>query len=443
MKTPFTYAALRIAIIYCVISALWIFFSDTVVSYISTNIETLNYLQTIKGWFFVFMTSLLIFYLINNQLSKEKKLTHNIKKSKQELEHIIQQAPNPMMVYNEDGKIILMNKMWLKLTKYEFEEIDTIDKWLRKAYKEKSSDIKKIAQEMYSISQSVDNGIYKLYTKSNEVIVWHFNSAPFGMREGKRTVIASAIDITELEAKNQLIMQQSKMAALGEMIENIAHQWRQPLSSISSLSTGIQLKKENNDLSDEYLDDSLQTINFNAQYLSHTIDDFRSFFEKDSHKNNFNVKNTVLKALKLLKYKLKDTHIQVQQKFDDVNINSFENELIQVVLNLFNNSLDAFETNHIQHKIIIAEVIKEKSAVKIQLTDSAGGIKEEILSKIFEPYFTTKHKSQGTGIGLYMCEEIISKHMKGSIQAQNIDFEHNKEVLKGARFTIILPLELV
>ena len=246
----------------------------------------------------------------------------------------------------------------------------------------------------------------------------------------------------EIDKNNQqhkVLTQQTKKVAMGEMLENIAHQWRQPLSIISVAATGIKMKKEFNILTDEELLDSIDSINQSAQFLSKTIDDFRDFYTEDKHTNEFFIDETIEKALKLFGIQFNNFNISLLKNIEKVKINTLENELIQVLINLLNNSKDALE-NIEDEKLISINCYQENHYLILELSDSAGGIPIEILDKIFEPYFTTKHQSQGTGIGLYMCEQIITKHMSGIIEVNNHTFKHKNKIYKGAQFTIKLPL---
>ena len=211
----------------------------------------------------------------------------------------------------------------------------------------------------------------------------------------------------ELMQKENILNHQSKMAAMGEMLENIAHQWRQPLSLISTVATAAKLKKELEILTDDEFYETMETINNSSQYLSNTIDDFRNFFSKDKEVSSFNINTPIDKVLYLLKNKLNNMNIQVIRKDENINIIAYKNELIQVILNIINNSIDAFENKNISKKFIFIDIHEKNDKVVLIIKDNAGGIEKEIISRIFEPYFTTKHKSQGTGIGLYMSLEII------------------------------------
>jgi len=230
------------------------------------------------------------------------------------------------------------------------------------------------------------------------------------------------------------------MAAMGEMIGNIAHQWRQPLSTISTTATGLKLQKEMDVLEDKFLVESLEGINNSAQFLSKTIDDFRNFFKTDKKKEAFSIQEALDKALALVYVQFHNKNIQIIKNSTDIEIKNLENEFIQVVINILNNARDELIKKDIDvEKIIFIDVIKKKDSIEISIKDNAGGIPEDILPRVFEPYFTTKHKSQGTGIGLYMSQEIIRKNMQGEILVENKEYNYNNIDYKGASFTIKLP----
>lgn len=253
--------------------------------------------------------------------------------------------------------------------------------------------------------------------------------------------IGSDISITqELKSKDQLILQQSKMAAMGEMLETIAHQWRQPLSVISTAASGLKMKKEFDILEDKDINESCDHIVEIVNHLSSTIDDFRNFFKPHKDKELFNLKDTIEKTFALIGSKFKNSEIEVVYDLNDVMIHGFENELIQALMVILNNAKDAFlSLADDEKKIIFITLYESKYNAILKIRDNAGGISDEILHKIFNPYFTTKQESSGTGIGLYMTEEIIAKHMKGNIKALNSSYVYNDVDYKGAEFIIELP----
>ncbi len=238
--------------------------------------------------------------------------------------------------------------------------------------------------------------------------------------------------------KDILLAHQTKMVAMGEMLENIAHQWRQPLSIITTSASGMQLNKEFGILTDENQNESIEVILSNAKHLSQTIDDFRDFLSNKKTKKEFWLQETYNKTLKLINSKLKSNEIQLVTEIEEIKIEAYENELIQVFMNLFNNSLDSFKIKNIEEKVISFSIYKEDSFVLIEYRDNAGGIDDSVISRIFEPYFTTKHKYNGTGIGLYMSQQIIIKQFNGDIKVENI--KENKQNI-GVIFTIKIPIQ--
>ena len=240
--------------------------------------------------------------------------------------------------------------------------------------------------------------------------------------------------------KDSILAQQAKMAAMGEMLENIAHQWRQPLSSISTISTGIKVRFEYGEIEKNEIIDSMEAIATTTKYLSQTIDDFRDYFNPNKEACYFNLKNIFQKVFDLVEIQLNLKNIEIKKDLKDVYIYGFENEFLQVIINLINNSKDEFEKKDIKNKYIFMEIVEEKENVIISIKDNAGGISENIIDKIFEPYFTTKFKSQGTGIGLYMSKEIIEKHMNGTISVFNEIYSFEDENYQGALFEIVFPL---
>ncbi len=245
----------------------------------------------------------------------------------------------------------------------------------------------------------------------------------------------------KLREKDLLLLNQSKMASMGEMIGNIAHQWRQPLSVISAASTGIIMQKECGVLEEDKLIETCNTINNNTQYLSKTIDDFKNFIKGDRAKKIFNLKDKINIFLHLLEGSIKNNHINIILDLqEDIKIDGYQNELTQCFINIFNNAKDILVEKKIEDKYIFISTSIQNDKAIIKIKDNAGGIPKDILSKIFEPYFTTKHQSQGTGLGLHMTYNLISDGMSGTIEAHNIDYEYNGKEYTGAEFIIILAL---
>jgi len=230
--------------------------------------------------------------------------------------------------------------------------------------------------------------------------------------------------VKEVRDRDKILLQQSKMAAMGEMIGAIAHQWRQPLNS---LALNIQLLEdlaEENQLTpkkmEEFVDKNMQTI----QFMSQTIDDFRNFFRKDKEVTEFDLKESIEKTINLQRAQLQDHNISLETHLQPVKIKGYKNEFMQVILNLISNAKDAIiERRKIvgdfKGKVVVTDEI-DKDKIVIRIKDNGGGIPEEVKERIFEPYFTTKEEGKGTGIGLYMVKEIVER-MGGKVEVRNVD----------------------
>ncbi len=243
----------------------------------------------------------------------------------------------------------------------------------------------------------------------------------------------------QLHKKQNMLFQQSKMAAMGEMIGNIAHQWRQPLSTITTASTGMKLQKElNGELDTELFNNSVDKINASAQHLSKTIDDFRNFFSPNKKESKFYLKDIFATTLDLVSAQFNAKEIKIIKHIDNVELFTYENELIQALINILNNARDELiKLPRGKDRLIFIDTsLNDNNGTTIEIKDSAGGIDNSIMNKIFEPYFTTKHKSNGTGIGLYMTKEIIVKHLQGELEVENCVYEYNGNICNGALFRI-------
>jgi len=257
----------------------------------------------------------------------------------------------------------------------------------------------------------------------------------------RKDILVTLHDITEQKKKDQILFEQSKLASMSEMIDNIAHQWRQPLSIIATSATGMQMKKEHNMLNDEEFHDSCEVINENTQFLSRTIDEFRKFIKEDNEQRRFYLKKTVENMLDLLRNSIHSNKIRVELDIDkEIEIFGYPNELVQVLINLYNNSKDAFIKTGVEERIIVISSKIISGHVELSFQDNAKGIDRVIIDKIFEPYFTTKHQSQGKGMGLHMSHNLVVDCMDGNITVENSSFEYYGTKYNGAQFTITLPL---
>lgn len=240
------------------------------------------------------------------------------------------------------------------------------------------------------------------------------------------------LSLNDLEEKRRILQEQSKLASMGEMLRHITHQWRQPLCEINSVVMNIERQYLKENLTPKRLDENLNNIENIVQYMSSTIDDFSGYFKQDKVKNETCIETIIEKSLTLIGSSLEKENIALHVKSsDNVMFELYERELIQVLIVLLTNAKDALVLSTHENKEIVIEnyydVDEDKHYLSVQ--DNGGGIAKENLSKIFEPYFTTKFESQGVGIGLYMSKMIIQESMKGRLSVQNTKV--------GAKFLIV------
>ncbi len=238
----------------------------------------------------------------------------------------------------------------------------------------------------------------------------------------------------ELHEQEEIMIAQSRHAAMGEMISMIAHQWRQPISVIAMDANNIQADIELDLLDNDELVEISKDIIKQTQELSQTIDDFREFFKPNRHPDEVHIKRVIDETLAIIGKSLKNNNISLALDIDvSVKIKTFSRELMQVLINIIKNAKEAFIDKDIDKQEIKIQLISYENSIKITVCDNAGGINKEIMDEIFNPYFTTKDEKNGTGLGLYMSKTIIEKHLKGTI----IAFNKNS----GVCFEIKLPYD--
>ncbi|WP_368030457.1 ATP-binding protein [Arcobacter sp. s6] len=255
--------------------------------------------------------------------------------------------------------------------------------------------------------------------------------------------ILTIVDVSEIRRKENLLAEQTKLAAMGEMIGNIAHQWRQPLNVISVTASAARVKKELGILSDESLEDSLKQILDTTEHLSETIDVFKDFYKEDKEKSLFNLSQNIHNNLALIETIILGNNIKLHLDLDkDIYLFNFSNEFSQIIVNILHNACDAIKARLSSNELRIIKITarQEKNKAIIEIVDNAGGIEKDIINKVFEPYFTTKHKYQGTGLGLYMTQKILKISMKGTIKVTNKTFIYENKTYKGALFRITLNI---
>ncbi len=235
--------------------------------------------------------------------------------------------------------------------------------------------------------------------------------------------------IHQLRERDHMLIKQSRQAAMGEMIQNIAHQWRQPLNSIGVIIQNIEDAFEYNELTHEYLEEKIARVMGMITYMSRTIDDFRNFFKPNKEKQNFKLSDSLNQVISLVDGSFKNNNIKLSSIVEhDVSVFGFENEFSQVLLNILNNAKEIIIERKIAEGWVSVRIAEENARPVICISDNGGGIQKGLEEKIFEPYFTSR--SMGTGLGLYMAKTIVETSMEGRLSVKNTD--------AGASFEIIL-----
>ncbi len=376
-------------------------------------------------------------------------MLERIEKSHDELKiaAVAFETQSGMLITDKNQKILRVNKAFTKITGYSIDEVVGKTPSILKSGIHND----KFYQNMYSsLGKNLFwigeiNNRHKDGSIVNELLTIH---AILDNDDQVIYYVSSFLDITaqkkaekELKQKESLLVQQSKMAAMGEMLENIAHQWRQPLSLISTTSSGLLLRKSMDiEIPEEEEKKDLEKIGDTVKYLSETIDDFRNYFKPNKSKNLFDIKECYEKAFKLLQPKFKSLDIKVIENLQSIEILGFENEFIQVIMNLLNNAKDVLEDKDVENKLIFIDIYKQNDKAVFSIKDNGRGINKDIINRVFEPYFTTKEESNGTGIGLYMSKEMVEKHMEGKLKVKNETYTYENSEYKGACFKVYLPL---
>ncbi len=399
--------------------------------------------------------------LLYLQRSKAQKA---LEVSNTKLQTIFDITMEAIIIYDENHRIQEVNNTTKRLFGYEKEELIGKNLLDFVAPEARERTIKTITQKL------VDSYETKVITKSGAIFPI-FVSGRYIELEGKSVRVSILMDLTELKQtqseleilnnslekrieeeveknrlKEQKLFQQSRLAQMGEMISMIAHQWRQPLSAISSTTTNIEAKmamerfdlqsKEGAQACKIFLDKKLQNINTYVQNLSTTIDDFRNFYNPNKEQKFINITEPINKAFDIMTSSFITHKIKIIKQYEsDRELSLYDNELMQVILNILKNAQDQLIEKKIENPAITIRTYEENNSILVRISDNAGGIPKKHIDTIFDPYFSTKDEKNGTGLGLYMSKVIIDDHHGGKISV------HNNE--EGAVFTIALKCDII
>ena len=375
------------------------------------------------------------FLAVIRDISEIKLLMLDLETQKMQFQYVIEFAPIPIMLHDEGGEIVLTNHAMKESTGYLQNEISDMEEWMSLLYPTQESASKKEFQKSYNFPHENALKEHIITTKTGEKRVWIVTSVLLNLlHNGKKLIVSSAIDITEVQRKDEIMISQSRQAAMGDMLAMIAHQWRQPLSiitmSANTLKAHLELEEE---ITTPLLENFIETVNKQAHYLSNTIDDFKDFFKPDKLKEKTTVAAILEKLVTLVQKGLENNSITLKLP-DNSNIEIFlyPNQLLQAMINIINNAKDAIKEHRLTDGIICIKLHQKDEEIIIEICDNGGGIDPSIQKNLAEPYITTK-ASNGTGLGLYMSKVIITKHLGGRLWWSSDSI--------GSCFYIALPLK--
>ena len=414
---------------------------------------------------FIIVIIILICWIIKlkDETKKKNYVQEKLELSEEKHRVLFDIAPVLLDAFDENGKVILWNKECEKVFGWTLNELQEHKKPISLFYDDENIQ-NQVLEDLTKESKEYKVWFPKRKDGKNLVVKWANIRLPNGelihmgyditeQKENEKLLEQNTLTLefakNELEILNNslekrikseiekstkqqaLIMEQSKLVQMGEMIQNIAHQWRQPLSQINStlMLLDVYLNKKN--CMNDVVEEKISEIEELTSYLSHTIDDFQNFFKPNKHKTLFKISDALHKSLNIVKGQIDFHKIEIVDNINkDLEINGQKEELQQVLLVLINNAIDALVLNKISNPKIVFGNILENNILTIIVEDNALGIKEENLKRIFEPYFTTKYKSKGTGVGLYIAKMILQNSLYGDLSVENIN--------DGARFKIKL-----
>ena len=367
--------------------------------------------------------------LIGIDVTQKELIQKEILQQKEELELIFNYSKDGIAILDLNTKLLNFNNSFIEMTGYSKDEL--LEKTAFEMLVDKDIDknkiiIKKILEEGF-----ITNHEETFAFKEKKV----FTNFSVSLLPNKETLLMIIKDVSSLK----VLQEQSKLASLGEMIGNIAHQWRQPLSFISTIASSLRVKSEYDMLTKEDINEVSASIVKQTEYLSNTIDNFRDFIKGDKLYTNISIKDVLENSLTLVSASLNNNFINlIIELNDDLTIFGNKNELTEAFLNIISNSKDVLKTIEEKDRFIFIKTKKiDENKLELKFLDSGGGIDESIISKVLEPYFTTKHKSQGTGLGLAIVNKIVRERHKAGIEIYNEEFIHNQKKYKGLCFKII------
>ncbi len=344
---------------------------------------------------------------------------------KEEFESIFNYSQDSIAIIDLESRFLNCNDTFINFTGYSKEEFADLshDKITASSNRESNQqEIETVIKEGFI--QNIEKEYIIKSGKHVNVLI------SMSLLPDKKRILLSIKDITA----TKMLESQSRLASMGEMIGNIAHQWRQPLSTITTAASGMDFESEMGTLTKEKISYYAEGIEKNAQYLSETIDTFRDYIKENKELKSVVVQDRINTVLQIIDASLKNHNITMNTEIEQtpIGVKIVAQELDQVIINILNNAKDILTEKDIENGWIKLKLSQEENKVVISIEDNGGGIPEDVMPHIFEPYFTTKHQSQGTGLGLHMSYKIVTESLHGKLYAIN--------TLNGAQFFIEFPL---
>lgn len=337
-----------------------------------------------------------------------------------ELSSMVNALPNPMILHTEDGKIVQMNQAWIDSCGYTFEETSTIPIWMSKVCINDNQ-----SNECFKQKDKTSHGEstceVSFYSKSGIRITWKLTSVALKSSETQKSILSFAVDLTAQKNNDDILITQSRYAAMGEMVHILAHQWKQPVASIAAIAGNLYIDVVLDKYKQPFFIEKLDLISDLAVDLSHIIDKFRDFFEEDNKEEVTAWENIIDKCLDLITPSFTSKNIKIHLTYEDKksSFRAYPREVQRVVLQILYYMEKNLMINKIEDPQIWIRTSHHNNTTLLEIEDNSGGVGEEMIKNIFDPYCCNDLKLGGYNSGLYICKRIIEKHNNGFLDAYN------------------------
>jgi signal transduction histidine kinase/ABC-type nitrate/sulfonate/bicarbonate transport system substrate-binding protein len=370
----------------------------------------------------VFIIRQLLLKKYNQKLKKEvddktleyKKKNQELINANQNFFDLLNTAIEAIAIFDENDKLVKLNNSGKVMFNYYFKK------------KSQNKMILDFIPEDFipEIKDKLNNKVFEPFEinllRSDKTIFPALIAVKTIIIENKNNTIITVVDLTQIKLQDQFLQQQAKLAQMGELLSMIAHQWRQPLTAISAASENLKLKNLLNKIDNNTIDIATNDINKYTNYLSNTINDFKNFYKTNKSIEKTTLNEMLEKSLNIIEDAIYFKNIKIIKNLNSISpINTYKSEVTQVILSLLQNAEDVLIEKQIVNPFIKIKTFEDKKYLYLQVIDNGGGIPENILDKIFDPYFSTKHEKNGTGLGLYFAKSIIENNCNALLTAKS------------------------